>query len=46
MKNVIEKIKDVFTGLLSVVAIGMMIFTVVSVFTLNQRDRNIFGCNR
>ncbi len=43
MKNVIEKIKDVFTGLLSVVAIGMMIFTVVSVFTLNQRDRNIFG---
>lgn len=43
MKKTIETIKDVFTGLLSVIAMGMMIFTVVSVFTLNQRDRNIFG---
>ena len=43
MKKTIETIKDVFTGLISVIAISMMIFTVVSVFTLNQRDRNVFG---
>lgn len=43
MKKIFETIKDVFTWLLSAVAICMMIFTVVSVFTLNQRDRNIFG---
>ncbi len=43
MNKTIERIKDVFTWLLSAVAIGMMIFTIVSVFTLNQRDRNVLG---
>ena len=43
MKQTLLKIKDIFTWLISAVAIGMMIFTVVSVMTLNQRDRNVFG---
>ena len=43
MKKTFETIKDVFTWLISAVAVGMMIFTIVSVFTLNQRDRNVFG---
>lgn len=43
MKQTLLKIKDVFTWLISAVAIGMMIFTVISVMTLNQRDRNVFG---
>lgn len=43
MNKTIEKIKDIFTWLISAVAIGMMIFTVVSVLTLNQRERNVLG---
>ena len=43
MKQVLSNIKNVFTWIISIVAIGMMIFTVVSVTTLNQRDRNVFG---
>lgn len=43
MKQTLSTIKNVFTWFISIVAIGMMIFTVVSVTTLNQRDRNLFG---
>lgn len=43
MKQALSTIKNVFTWLISAVAVGMMIFTIVSVMTLNQRDRNVFG---
>ena len=43
MKQALQTIKNVITWLISAVAIAMMIFTIVSVFTLNQRDRNVFG---
>ena len=43
MKQALQTIKNVITWIISAVAIAMMIFTIVSVFTLNQRDRNVFG---
>lgn len=43
MKKILNRIKNIAVGLVAVVAVFMMIFTVVSVLTLNQRDRNLFG---
>ena len=43
MKNAISRIKNIVVWLVSAVAIGMMAFTIVSVLTLNQRDRNLLG---
>lgn len=43
MKQVLSTIKNVCTWIISIIAICMMIFTVVSVLTLNQRERNVLG---
>lgn len=43
MKKAWDIFTRVFVGLLVVVAVAMMIFTVVSVNTFNRNDRDIFG---
>lgn len=43
MSKVFAIIKKVFTILVIVVAIAMMIFTIVSVTTVNRNDRSLFG---
>lgn len=43
MKKSLNTIKNAAVWLITAVAVCMMIFTVVSVLTLNQRDRNLFG---
>ena len=43
MKNAVSRIKNILVWLISAVAIGMMVFTVASVLTLNQRERNLLG---
>ena len=43
MNKTLNTIKNIITWLITAVAVGMMIFTVISVFTLNQRDRNVLG---
>ncbi len=43
MKKVFNVIKTIFTWLLVLAAVSMMIFTIVSVNTFDQADRNLFG---
>lgn len=43
MKKALKKIKDVFVGILSTVAILVAVLTVFSVLTFNRTDRNLFG---
>lgn len=43
MKKVWEKLSTVLVWIVVIVAVGMMIFTVVSVNTFNRNDRSIFG---
>ena len=43
MKKVLHIIKSVLTGVLVILAVGMMIFTVVSVNTFDRSDRSILG---
>ena len=43
MKKVLNTIKDVIVTLITIVAVCMMIFTIVSVTTFNRNDRNLFG---
>ena len=43
MKKVLNAIKSVFTVLIVIAAIGMMIFTIVSVNTFDRTDRDLFG---
>ena len=43
MKKTIDVIKTVLVWTLVVVAVGMMIFTIVSVNTFDKNDRSIFG---
>jgi signal peptidase I len=43
MKKALQIIKTVLAWLVVAVAIGMMIFTLISVNTFDQTDRNIFG---
>lgn len=43
MKKSLNTIKNIAVWLVTAVAVCMMIFTVVSVLTLNQRDRNLLG---
>ena len=43
MKKALSIIKNIFVVLIVFVAIGMMIFTVVSVNTFNRSDRSLFG---
>lgn len=43
MKNLLSKIKNVFTWLVVIVAVCMMLFTIISVNTFNRNDRSLFG---
>ncbi|MBO7252634.1 MAG: signal peptidase I [Oscillospiraceae bacterium] len=43
MKKVWDVISTVFVGIVVVIAVSMMIFTIVSVNTFNRGDRDIFG---
>ncbi|MBO5340391.1 MAG: signal peptidase I [Oscillospiraceae bacterium] len=43
MKKTLEIIKNVLVWLLVVFAVGMMIFTVISVNTFDQANRSVFG---
>lgn len=43
MKKVFNIIKNIFVWAIVAFAIGMMIFTIVSVNTFNQNDRAVFG---
>lgn len=43
MKKAFEIIKTVFVWIVVALAVGMMIFTIVSVNTFNRNDRDLFG---
>ncbi len=43
MINFLGTAKRIFTVLIMIIAVGMMIFTVVSVSTFNRNDRKLFG---
>ena len=43
MKKVWNVIKTVFTTMVVLIAVGMMIFTIVSVNTFDRTDRDLFG---
>lgn len=43
MKKAINIVKSIIIWLLVFLAVGMMIFTVISVTTFNRNDRNLFG---
>ena len=43
MKKVLNIIRNIIVILVVVFAVGMMIFTIVSVNTFDRADRNIFG---
>ena len=43
MKKVWDKVSGILVWLLVILAVGMMIFTVISVNTFNRNDRNILG---
>ena len=43
MKKALQILKNVFVILVAVAAVGMMVFTIVSVTTFDQQDRSIFG---
>lgn len=43
MKKTLNILKNIFTWLIVIVAVGMMIFTIVSVMTFDRVDRNILG---
>ncbi len=43
MNKTLEKIKSIFTILITALAVGVMIFTIISMTTFNRNDRNLFG---
>lgn len=43
MKKALNIIKNIFVWLMVVLAVGMMIFTIVSVTTFDRSDRSLFG---
>lgn len=43
MKKALQILKNVFVILVAVAAVGMMVFTIISVTTFDQQDRSIFG---
>ena len=43
VKKVFRIVKNVFVSIVVVIAVFMMIFTIVSVATFDQKDRNVFG---
>lgn len=43
MKKALQILKKIFVILVAVAAVGMMVFTIISVTTFDQQDRSIFG---
>lgn len=43
MKKTLNIIKNVFVWLMAILAVGMMIFTIISVNTFDRADRSLFG---
>lgn len=43
MKKTLSILKNAFTILIVITAVGMMIFTIISVNTFDRTDRNLFG---
>ncbi len=43
MKKTLNIIKNILVWIVMLIAVGMMIFTIVSVTTFNRNDRNLFG---
>ena len=43
MKKILNYIKSALVTIITIVAVGMMIFTVISVTTFNRNDRDLFG---
>ena len=43
MKKVLRTLKNIVVWLIVVIAVGIMIFTLISINTFDQNDRNIFG---
>ena len=43
MKRVMAVIRNVIVGIVVVIAVSMMLFTIISVSTFNRNDRNLFG---
>lgn len=43
LKSVLKMLQSVFVGLVVVLAVFMMIFTIISVTTFNRNDRDLFG---
>ncbi len=43
MKKAIDIIRSIFTWILLILAVGMMLFTVVSVTTFDRNNRSVFG---
>ena len=43
MKKALETIKNIFVTAVAVLSVCVMVFTVISVNTLDRNDRNLFG---
>lgn len=43
MKKTVNRIKNVFTWIITVISAAVMVFTIVSTSIFNRNDRNIFG---
>lgn len=43
MKKILNYIKSALVTIITIVAVGMMIFTIISVTTFNRNDRDLFG---
>lgn len=43
MKKAVDVIRSIFTWILLILAVGMMLFTVISVTTFDRNNRSIFG---
>ena len=43
MKKTLNILKNIITWIVVIIAVGMMVFTIVSVMTFDRVDRNIFG---
>ena len=43
MKKVWNVVKNIFTWAVVLIAVGMMIFTIISVNTFDRADRSLFG---
>ena len=41
--KVLKVLRNVIVWLIAILAVGMMIFTIVSVSTFDRADRNLFG---